>query len=90
MCTREKGELVETSCTIMDLKNVGVGQFWKVSVDSMEYEPSAERECALSWTMYKPDLLMPYQSFRSPATCSKRVTLGSIIILRQWVSQRSC
>lgn len=32
VCTHERGELVETSCTIMDLKNVGVGQFWKVSV----------------------------------------------------------
>jgi len=31
VCTHERGELVETSCTIMDLKNVGVGQFWKVS-----------------------------------------------------------
>lgn len=31
VCTRERGELVETSCTIMDLKNVGVSQFWKVS-----------------------------------------------------------
>ena len=30
VCTHERGELVETSCTIMDLKNVGVGQFWKV------------------------------------------------------------
>lgn len=30
VCTRERGELVETSCTIMDLKNVGIGQFWKV------------------------------------------------------------
>ncbi|PWN41459.1 putative SEC14-phosphatidylinositol/phosphatidylcholine transfer protein [Ceraceosorus guamensis] len=29
--SKERGELVETSCTIMDLKNVGVGQFWKVS-----------------------------------------------------------
>ncbi|MCO5609971.1 hypothetical protein L7F22_064206 [Adiantum nelumboides] len=31
VCTHERGELVETSCTIMDLKNVGVSQFWKVS-----------------------------------------------------------
>lgn len=30
VCTREQGELVETSCTIMDLKNVGISQFWKV------------------------------------------------------------
>ncbi|KAJ9477364.1 SEC14 cytosolic factor [Pseudozyma hubeiensis] len=31
VCSAHKGELVETSCTIMDLKNVGVSQFWKVS-----------------------------------------------------------
>ncbi|CDR88101.1 probable SEC14-phosphatidylinositol(PI)/phosphatidylcholine(PC) transfer protein [Sporisorium scitamineum] len=31
VCSATKGELVETSCTIMDLKNVGVSQFWKVS-----------------------------------------------------------
>lgn len=31
VCTAEKGELVETSCTIMDLKGVGISQFWKVS-----------------------------------------------------------
>ncbi|PWN26589.1 putative SEC14-phosphatidylinositol/phosphatidylcholine transfer protein [Jaminaea rosea] len=31
VCTAQKGELVETSCTIMDLKNVGLSQFWKVS-----------------------------------------------------------
>ncbi|KAJ1019418.1 hypothetical protein NDA16_004535 [Ustilago loliicola] len=31
VCSAYKGELVETSCTIMDLKNVGVSSFWKVS-----------------------------------------------------------
>ncbi|PWZ03370.1 putative SEC14-phosphatidylinositol/phosphatidylcholine transfer protein [Testicularia cyperi] len=31
VCTAHKGELVETSCTIMDLKSVGISQFWKVS-----------------------------------------------------------
>jgi hypothetical protein len=31
VCSADKGELVETSCTIMDLKNVGISQFWKVS-----------------------------------------------------------
>ncbi|KIS71490.1 putative phosphatidylinositol(PI)/phosphatidylcholine(PC) transfer protein [Mycosarcoma maydis] len=31
VCSAHKGGLVETSCTIMDLKNVGVSQFWKVS-----------------------------------------------------------
>lgn len=31
VCSAEHGELIETSCTIMDLKNVGVSQFWKVS-----------------------------------------------------------
>lgn len=31
VCAEEKGELVETSCTIMDLKGVGLSQFWKVS-----------------------------------------------------------
>ncbi|SJX61471.1 probable SEC14-phosphatidylinositol(PI)/phosphatidylcholine(PC) transfer protein [Sporisorium reilianum f. sp. reilianum] len=31
VCSATKAELVETSCTIMDLKNVGVSQFWKVS-----------------------------------------------------------
>lgn len=31
VCTQHKGELVETSCTIMDLKGVGLSQFWKVS-----------------------------------------------------------
>lgn len=31
VCCVKQQELVETSCTIMDLKNVGVSQFWKVS-----------------------------------------------------------
>ncbi|EPQ28411.1 uncharacterized protein PFL1_04238 [Pseudozyma flocculosa PF-1] len=31
VCSAERGELVETSCTIMDLKGVGISQFWKVS-----------------------------------------------------------
>ncbi|KAN0061039.1 cytosolic factor, phosphatidylinositol/phosphatidylcholine transfer protein [Thecaphora frezii] len=31
VCSAEKGELVETSCTIMDLKGVGISQFYKVS-----------------------------------------------------------
>ncbi|GAA93854.1 uncharacterized protein L969DRAFT_70208 [Mixia osmundae IAM 14324] len=30
ICSNIKGELVETSCTIMDLNNVGISQFWKV------------------------------------------------------------
>lgn len=30
ICSEIKGELIETSCTIMDLKNVGMSQFWKV------------------------------------------------------------
>ncbi|WFD33282.1 hypothetical protein MCUN1_000095 [Malassezia cuniculi] len=31
VCSEQQQELIETSCTIMDLKNVGVSQFWKVS-----------------------------------------------------------
>lgn len=31
VCSEVSGHLIETSCTIMDLKNVGVSQFWKVS-----------------------------------------------------------
>lgn len=31
VCSEDHQELIETSCTIMDLKNVGIGQFWKVS-----------------------------------------------------------
>lgn len=31
VCSAMQGRLVETSCTIMDLKNVGISQFWKVS-----------------------------------------------------------
>lgn len=31
VCSTEHGQVIETSCTIMDLKNVGVSQFWKVS-----------------------------------------------------------
>lgn len=31
VCSELHHKLVETSCTIMDLKNVGIGQFWKVS-----------------------------------------------------------
>ncbi|GAC74544.1 phosphatidylinositol transfer protein SEC14 and related proteins [Moesziomyces antarcticus T-34] len=31
VCSAHRGELVETSCTIMDLKNVGISAFWKVS-----------------------------------------------------------
>lgn len=31
VCSHETGHLVETSCTIMDLKNVGISQFWKAS-----------------------------------------------------------
>ena len=30
VCSEVSGHLIETSCTIMDLKN-GVSQFWKVS-----------------------------------------------------------
>lgn len=30
ICSALKGQLIETSCTIMDLKNVGISQFWKV------------------------------------------------------------
>lgn len=30
ICSEVSGHLIETSCTIMDLKNVGVSQFWKV------------------------------------------------------------
>ncbi|KAH7086676.1 hypothetical protein BKA62DRAFT_777885 [Auriculariales sp. MPI-PUGE-AT-0066] len=29
-CSAAAGHPVETSCTILDLKNVGMGQFWKV------------------------------------------------------------
>ena len=33
VCTAWKndGEVIDTSCTIMDLHNVGISQFWKVS-----------------------------------------------------------
>ncbi|KDN46651.1 putative SEC14-phosphatidylinositol/phosphatidylcholine transfer protein [Tilletiaria anomala UBC 951] len=31
VCSADRGELIETSCTIMDLKNVGISAFWKVS-----------------------------------------------------------
>ncbi|WFD42864.1 hypothetical protein MPSI1_001514 [Malassezia psittaci] len=31
VCSEVRHELIETSCTILDLKNVGVAQFWKVS-----------------------------------------------------------
>lgn len=31
VCSADRDQLIETSCTIMDLKNVGVSQFWKVS-----------------------------------------------------------
>lgn len=31
VCSELYNKLIETSCTIMDLKNVGIGQFWKVS-----------------------------------------------------------
>ncbi|WFD25806.1 hypothetical protein MNAN1_000772 [Malassezia nana] len=31
VCSEISNKLIETSCTIMDLKNVGVAQFWKVS-----------------------------------------------------------
>ena len=30
VCSEVKGQLIETSCTIMDLKDVGISQFWKV------------------------------------------------------------
>lgn len=30
VCSMEHNKLVETSCTIMDLQGVGLGQFWKV------------------------------------------------------------
>lgn len=30
ICSEVQGQLIETSCTIMDLKDVGVSQFWKV------------------------------------------------------------
>lgn len=31
VCSAINHNLIETSCTVMDLKNVGIGQFWKVS-----------------------------------------------------------
>ncbi|WFD33010.1 hypothetical protein MSPP1_004067 [Malassezia sp. CBS 17886] len=31
VCSAVRDTLIETSCTIMDLKNVGVSQFWRVS-----------------------------------------------------------
>ena len=31
VCSIMSNKLIETSCTVMDLKNVGIGQFWKVS-----------------------------------------------------------
>jgi len=31
VCSEMSNKLIETSCTIMDLKNVGVAQFWRVS-----------------------------------------------------------
>lgn len=31
VCSEMSNKLIETSCTIMDLKNVGIAQFWKVS-----------------------------------------------------------
>ncbi|WFD17815.1 hypothetical protein MCAP1_000024 [Malassezia caprae] len=31
VCSEMSNKLIETSCTIMDLKSVGVAQFWKVS-----------------------------------------------------------
>ena len=31
VCSAINQNLIETSCTVMDLKNVGIGQFWKVS-----------------------------------------------------------
>ena len=30
VCSEVAGHLIETSCTIMDLKGVGISQFWKV------------------------------------------------------------
>lgn len=30
ICSELSGHLIETSCTIMDLKGVGLSQFWKV------------------------------------------------------------
>lgn len=31
VCSEMSNKLIETSCTIMDLKNVGIAQFWRVS-----------------------------------------------------------
>lgn len=49
VCSVEKGELVDTSCTIMDLSNVGISQFWQVknyvqqaSHLSQNYYPESE------------------------------------------------
>lgn len=74
VCTKETGHLVETSCTIMDLKNVGISQFWKVNT-----------RLSFSVEIWKLVLMLLFRSLRM---CSKRVTLASITIPRQWVSFR--
>lgn len=51
VCTRETGDLVETSCTIMDLKNVGISQFWKVR--DRRYHIVTEVEILISDTVFR-------------------------------------
>jgi hypothetical protein len=41
ICSKLAGHLIETSCTIMDLKDVGVSQFWKVKSYVQEASGSA-------------------------------------------------
>lgn len=41
ICSELAGHVIETSCTIMDLKGVGISQFWKVKGYVQEASSSA-------------------------------------------------
>lgn len=43
ICSELAGHLIETSCTIMDLKGVGIAQFWKVKNYVQEAAASESR-----------------------------------------------
>ncbi|UZJ51651.1 hypothetical protein CBS101457_000971 [Exobasidium rhododendri] len=85
VCSREKGELVETSCTIMDLKNVGISQFWKVSTYVQQasnigqhYYPETMGEYALQNSPYIfTTVWSVIKGWLDPVTVEKIKILGS-------------
>ena len=85
VCSAINQNLIETSCTVMDLKNVGIGQFWKVS--SYVQQASKIGQCYYPETMGRFYIInAPYifttvwtvvKAWLDPVTREKIQILGS-------------